>query len=76
MLLLGETFDARTALRIGLVDAVVSAADLDAAVEARLEVLLAAGVEAFGAAFESDEPAVAMAAWRVGRRARRGPQPG
>src|SRR5450755_2053669 len=36
ILLLGETFDAATALRIGLVEAVVPAADLDAAVEARL----------------------------------------
>ena len=88
MLLLGETFDADAALAMGLVDAVVPAADLDAAVEARLAALLAAGprairlqkalirawedlplkdavaagVDAFAAAFETDEPARAMAA--------------
>ncbi|MEP6967060.1 MAG: enoyl-CoA hydratase [Pseudomonadota bacterium] len=93
MLLLGETFDAAAALRMGLVDAVVPAADLDAAVEARLAALLAAGpravrlqkalirawedlplkdavaagVDAFAAAFETDEPARIMADWRAKR---------
>jgi enoyl-CoA hydratase len=97
MLLLGETFDAGTALAVGLVDAVVPSADLDLAVEARLTALLAAGprairlqkalirqwedlplkdaiaagVETFGAAFESGEPAAAMAAWREAKRSRR-----
>jgi enoyl-CoA hydratase/carnithine racemase len=96
MLLLGETFDAAAALAMGLVDAVVPAADLDAAVEARLAAVIAngpramrlqkalirrwedpalkeaiaAGVEAFAAAFETDEPATAMAAWRAARAAR------
>jgi len=94
MLLLGETFGAQTALRIGLVDAVVPAAELDGAVEARLAALLAggprairlqkaliraweglpledaiaAGIDAFAAAYESDEPRLAMAAWRAARR--------
>jgi len=93
MLLLGETFDAQAALQIGLVDAVVPAADLDAAVEARLAALLAAGprairlqkalirawedlplkdaiaagIDAFAAAYETDEPRQAMAAWRAAR---------
>lgn len=93
MLLLGETFDADAALHMGLVDAVVPAADLDAAVEARLASLLAAGpravrmqkalirawedlplkdavaagIDAFATAFETDEPARAMADWRAGR---------
>jgi enoyl-CoA hydratase/carnithine racemase len=94
ILLLGETFDAAAALGMGLVDAVVEAAELDAAVEARLAALLAnghravriqkalirrwedlplkdaiaAGVEAFALAFETDEPVMAMANWRAGRR--------
>ena len=93
MLLLGETFDAARALAIGLVEAVVPAADLDAAIEARLAALLAgaprairlqkalirawegltpeeaiaAGIDAFAAAYETDEPRAAMAAWRAGR---------
>jgi enoyl-CoA hydratase/carnithine racemase len=93
MLLLGETFDAQAALRMGLVDAVVPTADLDAAVEARLAALLAAGprairlqkalirawedlplkdaiaagIDAFAAAYETDEPRQAMAAWRASR---------
>lgn len=93
MLLRGESFDAGAALAMGLVDAVVPAADLDAAVESRLAALLAAGpravrlqkalirawedlplkdavtagVEAFAAAFETDEPAAMMAAWRARR---------
>ncbi|MEP6968311.1 MAG: enoyl-CoA hydratase [Pseudomonadota bacterium] len=97
ILLLGETFDADAALAMGLVDAVVPAADLDAAVEERLAALLAAGpravrlqkalirawedlplkdaiaagIDTFAAAFETDEPARTMAAWRARRRARR-----
>jgi len=93
MLLLCETFDAATALRIGLVNAVVPAAELDAAVEARLVALLAcgpravrlqkalvrawedlplkeaivAGIDTFAAAYETDEPRRAMAAWRAAR---------
>ena len=93
MLLLGDTFDAAAALAMGLVDAVVAADDLDAAVESRLtsllangpravrlqkalirrwevlplEAAIAAGVDAFAAAFETDEPSAAMAAWRAGR---------
>ncbi|MBA3811359.1 MAG: enoyl-CoA hydratase/isomerase family protein [Caulobacteraceae bacterium] len=93
MLLLGETFDADAALRMGLVDAVVPAAGLDAAVEARLASLLvagpravrlqkalirawedlplkdaiAAGADAFAAAFKMDEPGRMMAAWRAKR---------
>jgi enoyl-CoA hydratase/carnithine racemase len=93
MLLLGETFGARAALAMGLVEAVAPAAELDAAVETRLASILsagaqavrlqktlirrwedlplreaiAAGVEAFAQAFEGDEPARAMAAWRASR---------
>lgn len=93
MLLLGETFDAAAALAMGLVDAVLPPALLDAAVEARLASLLAngpravrlqkalirrwedlplkdaiaAGIDALAAAFETDEPRVAMATWREGR---------
>lgn len=94
MLLFGDTIDAGAALGMGLVDAVVPAADLDAAVELRLGSLLAngpravriqkalirrwetprqddaiaAGIDAFAAAFETDEPTVAMGKWRAGRR--------
>jgi enoyl-CoA hydratase/carnithine racemase len=97
MLLLGETWDAGRALTIGLVDAVVAFADLDAAVEARIGALLAAGprairlqkaliraweglplkdaiaagVDAFAAAFETDEPKTAIAAFRAARLAAR-----
>jgi enoyl-CoA hydratase/carnithine racemase len=93
MLLLGETFDAQAALRMGLVDAVVPAPELDAAVEARLAAVLAggprairlqkaliraweylpledaiaAGIDTFAAAYETDEPRQAMAAWRAAR---------
>ncbi len=93
MLLLGETFDAATALAIGLVTAVVPAAELDAAVEARLAALLAggprairlqkalirawevlplkdaiaAGIDAFAGAYETDEPRAAISAWRAAR---------
>ncbi|MEO8813550.1 MAG: enoyl-CoA hydratase [Caulobacteraceae bacterium] len=94
ILLFGETFDAAAALGMGLVEAVVPLADLDAAVEARLSSLLAAapravrlqkalirrwealpladaiaaGVDAFAAAFETDEPRRAMAAFTASRR--------
>jgi enoyl-CoA hydratase len=93
MLLLGDTFDAVAALDMGLVDAVVDAASLDAAVEARiisllangpravriqktlirrweglpLEAAITAGIDAFASAFETTEPAMAMARWRAGR---------
>ncbi|HEY7851540.1 MAG TPA: enoyl-CoA hydratase-related protein [Caulobacteraceae bacterium] len=46
MMLLGETFDAAAALAMGLVDDVVEAEDLDAAVEKRIGSLLAAGPNA------------------------------
>jgi enoyl-CoA hydratase/carnithine racemase len=46
LLLLGETIDAETALRWGLVQRVVPAEDLDAAVEACLGALLSAGPRA------------------------------
>jgi enoyl-CoA hydratase len=94
MLLLGETFGAGAASAMGLIDAAVPAADLDAAVDHRLSAILAAGprairlqkalirqweslpladaitagIETFAAAFETDEPARAMAAWRSARR--------
>jgi len=89
MLLLGESYDARTALAMGLVEAVVPAGDLDAAIESRITALMAngpqalrlqkalmrrwetltlreailAGVDIFGQAFQTDEPALAMRAW-------------
>jgi enoyl-CoA hydratase/carnithine racemase len=46
LLLLGETIDAATALRWGLVERVVPAGELDAAVEACLAALLEAGPRA------------------------------
>jgi len=46
LLLLGETIDAATALRWGLVDRVVPAGELDAAVEDCLAALLEAGAQA------------------------------
>jgi enoyl-CoA hydratase len=46
LLLFGENIDAATALSWGLVEQVVSPSDLDAAIEARLAVLLANGPEA------------------------------
>lgn len=93
MLLLGDTFDAATALGMGLVDAVAAPEGLDDAVEARLATLMtngpravrlqkalirrwetlplpeaiAAGIDAFAAAFETDEPGRAMNAWRNAR---------
>jgi enoyl-CoA hydratase/carnithine racemase len=98
MLLLGETFDAAAALAMGLVETVVPAGELDAAVERRIAALLtsapravrlqkalirrwqgpameaaiAAGVEALAAAFETDEPQRAMAAFREARAKRKG----
>jgi len=94
ILLLGETFDAREALTMGLVDAVVAPGAFDATVETWLTSLLAngpqavrlqkalirrweglpldeaiaAGVDAFAAAFATDEPSTAMARWRADRR--------
>lgn len=90
MLLLGDTYDAETALKMGLVEAVVPAGDLDAAVERRIASLMANGPQAirlqkallrrwetlplreailvgadtFGQAFQTDEPGVAMRAWK------------
>jgi enoyl-CoA hydratase/carnithine racemase len=98
MLLFGEVIDAAEALRIGLIDACMPAAELDAAVSGRLTSLLTgapravrlqkalirrwedltvsaaieAGIDAFAAAFETDEPRLAMAAFRAARAARRG----
>jgi enoyl-CoA hydratase/carnithine racemase len=46
LLLFGETIDAQTALAWGLVEQVVAPADLDAAIEARLDALLANGPRA------------------------------
>ena len=97
ILLLGEMFDARAALAMGLVEAVVAPEDLDAAVEARLAALLAAGpralrlqkalirqweglpladaiaagIDTFSGAFETDEPRLAMRDFQAARAARR-----
>jgi enoyl-CoA hydratase/carnithine racemase len=91
MLLLGERFDAQAAQAIGLVEAVVPAGVLDAAVERWITALMAngpqalrlqkmlirrwetltvrdailAGVDIFGQAFQTDEPALAMRAWNT-----------
>ena len=46
LLLFGENIDAATALAWGLVEQVVAPAELDAAVEARLDALLSAGPQA------------------------------
>ena len=46
MLLLGDTYDAETALEMGLVEAVVPASELDAAVERRIASLMANGPQA------------------------------
>jgi enoyl-CoA hydratase/carnithine racemase len=46
LLLLGETIDAATALRWGLVERVIPAADLDAAVDAWVDALMKAGPRA------------------------------
>jgi len=99
LLLTGETIDADKALNWGLVEEVVPAAELDRAVEARVQSLLAggpqalllqkalvraweelpmkeaiaAGVEAFARAFESDEPGRFLAAFLAERASRRSP---
>jgi enoyl-CoA hydratase/carnithine racemase len=91
MLLLGERFDAQAAQAMGLVEAVVPAGELDAAVERWITALMAngpqalrlqkmlirrwetltvrdailAGVDIFGQAFQTDEPALAMRAWNT-----------
>lgn len=93
MLLLGDTYDSTAALAMGLVDAVVPDAELDAAVERRIASLFAGGprairlqkallrrwenlpvreailigADAFGEAFLTDEPGIAMDAWRTER---------
>jgi enoyl-CoA hydratase/carnithine racemase len=78
MLLLGETFDAAAALAMGLVDAVVDPDVLDVAVRIQKSLIrqweelpmgeaIAAGVTAFGSAYETPEPALAMARWRAAR---------
>lgn len=46
MVLLGDSYDAETALRMGLVEAVVPAGELDAAVESRIASLMAGGRQA------------------------------
>jgi enoyl-CoA hydratase len=46
LVLLGENIDAAEALRIGLVEKVVAAGELDAAVEAWIDAILAAGADA------------------------------
>jgi enoyl-CoA hydratase len=97
LLLTGETIDAETALAWGLVDLVVPAAELDAAVARLKRPILAAGpravrlqkalileweelpttaavergIEAFAAAYETDEPARMTAAALARLRARR-----
>jgi enoyl-CoA hydratase len=96
ILLLGEAFGAAEAAAWGLVERVVPAAELDAAVEATLAGLLtaapqavrlqkrliraweklpldeaiAAGVDAFAAAFETDEPRRRMTEFLARRRSR------
>ncbi len=94
LLYLGQTIDAAEALACGFVGKVVSLAGLDAAVDAWLDGLLAAGpkalrlqkalvtqwetlpldaaiaagIDCFAAAYESDEPARFMAAFAVRKR--------
>jgi enoyl-CoA hydratase/carnithine racemase len=89
VLLLGENFDAETALRWGLVERVVAPGELDAAVEAWVASLLhagpkavrlqkkliaqwenlplrdavAAGIDCFASAFDSDEPSRMLGAF-------------
>lgn len=93
MLLLGGTFDAASALAWGLVERLVPAAELDAAVAAWIAAVLAAqphavrlqkrlirswedlpiraavaaGVDAFESAYETDEPVTAMRAFLAAR---------
>jgi enoyl-CoA hydratase/carnithine racemase len=97
MLLLGENFGAADALQWGLIEKAVPAARLDAAVDAWLASIVAAGrhavrlqkqlirrwedlpmsqavaagIDAFAAAFDTDEPARLMAGFDAARRARR-----
>ncbi len=97
MLLLGETFDAASGLAWGLVERVVPAAGLDAAVDGWIAAILAAqphavrlqkrlirswedlpvraavaaGVDAFEAAYETPEPVVAMRAFLAARARRK-----
>ena len=97
LLLTGETIDAEKALAWGLVEEVVPATELDRAVEARVQSLLAggpealrlqkaliraweelpmtdaiaAGVEAFARAFETDEPGRSLAAFLAERASRK-----
>jgi enoyl-CoA hydratase/carnithine racemase len=94
LLLFGETVDAETALRWGLVEQVVPAPELDAAVERKLAALLSAGpravrlqkrlirdwedlsvtdavqagIAAFAAAWQTDEPARMMRAFTTRRK--------
>jgi enoyl-CoA hydratase len=102
MLLGGETFSANEALAWGLVERVVPASELDAAIEEWIAKLLTskpravrlqkrlirqweelplaaaiqAGIDTFAAAYETDEPTVAMREFLAGRKAgkKRGPQ--
>ncbi len=97
IMLLGETFTASEALAWRLVERVVPAAALDAAVEAWIGRLLtskpravrlqkrlirqwedlplgaavAAGIDAFAAAYDTDEPAAAMREFLAARKARK-----
>ena len=97
LLLTGETIDAEQALKWGLVEEVAPTAELDRAVEARVQSLLAggpealrlqkaliraweelpmkdaiaAGVEAFAQAFESDEPGRTLTAFLTERASRK-----
>lgn len=93
MLLLGESCSAREALQWGLVERVVSAGELDAAVERWIEALLRngpqavrrqkalmrrwerlpldeavqAGIDAFAASWDSDEPVRLLGAYQAAR---------
>ena len=95
--MLGETIDAETALRWGLVERVVAAESLDAEVEKVLASLLdagpqavrrqkalmrewenlpidraiAAGIDAFGRTFETDEPTRLLSAFVNRKREKR-----
>lgn len=76
LFLTAERFDAQTALRVGLVRRVVAEAELDAAVEERVEALLASGPEAVAEAKRlirdvADRPAEAVRDLTVERIAER-----